>query len=163
MEWTGNTYSKEWDDCARTARSFCVQVSTPEDATTALSRNVGHQLVTRRYTSKQNCMLRDRLSREKWRSYFMFWRFRFQFWARIFSVFDCLLILLSPLRQIPELWHCRLFPDLLKLFWFLHLVVLMCLSTARCNIHNFYVLPTQCIYVFCVDLRTNSDYFTVQH
>jgi hypothetical protein len=31
------------------------------------------------------------------------------------------------------------------------------------NIHKFYVLPTQCIYVFCVDLRTNSDYFTVQH
>jgi hypothetical protein len=26
-----------------------------------------------------------------------------------------------------------------------------------------YVLPTQCIYVVCVDLRTNSDYFTVQH
>jgi hypothetical protein len=26
-----------------------------------------------------------------------------------------------------------------------------------------YVLPTRCIYVFCVDLRTNSDYFTVQH
>jgi hypothetical protein len=26
-----------------------------------------------------------------------------------------------------------------------------------------YVLPTQSIYVFCVDLRTNSDYFTVQH
>jgi hypothetical protein len=31
------------------------------------------------------------------------------------------------------------------------------------NIQKFYVLPTQCIYVFCVDLRTNSDYFTVQH
>ena len=31
------------------------------------------------------------------------------------------------------------------------------------NIHKFYVLPTQCIYVFCVDLRTNSDYFPVQH
>jgi hypothetical protein len=28
------------------------------------------------------------------------------------------------------------------------------------NIHQFYVLPTQSIYVFCVDLRTNSDYFT---
>ena len=26
------------------------------------------------------------------------------------------------------------------------------------NIQQFYVLPTQCIYVFCVDLRTNSDY-----
>ena len=28
---------------------------------------------------------------------------------------------------------------------------------------TFNVLPTQCIYVFYVDLRTNSDYFTVQH
>jgi hypothetical protein len=28
------------------------------------------------------------------------------------------------------------------------------------NIQHFYVLPTQCIYVFCVDLRTNSDYFS---
>ena len=26
------------------------------------------------------------------------------------------------------------------------------------NIQQFYVLPTQCIYEFCVDLRTNSDY-----
>jgi hypothetical protein len=25
------------------------------------------------------------------------------------------------------------------------------------------VLPTQCIYVFCVHLRTNSDYFPIQH
>jgi hypothetical protein len=25
------------------------------------------------------------------------------------------------------------------------------------NIQEFYVLPTQCIYVFCVDLRTNSN------
>ena len=31
------------------------------------------------------------------------------------------------------------------------------------NNKTVYVLPTQCIYVFCVDLRTNSDYFTVQH
>jgi hypothetical protein len=31
------------------------------------------------------------------------------------------------------------------------------------NIQQFCVLPTQWIYVFCVDLRTNSDYFTVQH
>ena len=29
--------------------------------------------------------------------------------------------------------------------------------------YQFYVLPTQCIYVFCVDLRTNSDYFPIQH
>ena len=31
------------------------------------------------------------------------------------------------------------------------------------NIQQFYVLPTQCIYVFCADLRTNSDYFPIQH
>ena len=31
------------------------------------------------------------------------------------------------------------------------------------NTQKFYVLPTQCIYVFCVDLRTNSDYFPIQH
>jgi hypothetical protein len=35
--------------------------------------------------------------------------------------------------------------------------------TAMLNIHKLYVLPTQCIYVFCVDLRTNSDYFVIQH
>jgi hypothetical protein len=31
------------------------------------------------------------------------------------------------------------------------------------NIQQFYVLPTQCIYVFCVDLRTNSDYSPIQN
>jgi len=31
------------------------------------------------------------------------------------------------------------------------------------NIQQFYVLPTQCVYVFCVDLRINSDYFSTQH
>ena len=31
------------------------------------------------------------------------------------------------------------------------------------NIQQFYVLSTHCIYVFCVDLRTNSDYFPIQH
>ena len=31
------------------------------------------------------------------------------------------------------------------------------------NIQQLYFLPTQCIYVFCVDLRTNSDYFLIQH
>jgi len=30
------------------------------------------------------------------------------------------------------------------------------------NIQQFYVLPTQFIYVLCVDLRTNSDYFPIQ-
>ena len=34
--------------------------------------------------------------------------------------------------------------------------------TAWFNIQQFYVLPTQCICVFCVDLRTNSDYCPIQ-
>jgi hypothetical protein len=29
------------------------------------------------------------------------------------------------------------------------------------NIKQFYVLPIQSIYVFCVDLRTNSDYIRI--
>jgi len=34
------------------------------------------------------------------------------------------------------------------------------LLTFRFEIQQFHVLPTQC--VFCVDLRTNSDYFPIQ-
>jgi hypothetical protein len=30
-------------------------------------------------------------------------------------------------------------------------------------IQQLYLLPTLCIYVSCVDLRTNSDYFLIQH
>jgi len=33
------------------------------------------------------------------------------------------------------------------------------ICTTRFNINQFCVLPTQCICVFYVDLRTNSDYF----
>ena len=35
--------------------------------------------------------------------------------------------------------------------------------TTRFNIRQLYVLPTQCIYVFSMELRTNSDYFPIQH
>ena len=35
--------------------------------------------------------------------------------------------------------------------------------TAKFNMQQFYVPPTQCIYMFCVDLRTNSNYFPIQH
>jgi hypothetical protein len=31
------------------------------------------------------------------------------------------------------------------------------------NMQQLYVLPIRCIYVFCVDLRTNSDYFPIQY
>jgi hypothetical protein len=33
------------------------------------------------------------------------------------------------------------------------------LGTQRFSNKIFYFLPKQCIYVFCTDLRTNSDYF----
>lgn len=32
------------------------------------------------------------------------------------------------------------------------------MCTARFNIHKFCVLPAQCTYVFCKDLRSNSNY-----
>jgi hypothetical protein len=31
------------------------------------------------------------------------------------------------------------------------------------NTQQFYVLPTQSIFMFCVDMRTNSDYFPIHH
>jgi hypothetical protein len=40
-------------------------------------------------------------------------------------------------------------------------VVTIC--TTRFNIQKIYILRAQCIYVFCTDLRTNSDYFPIQH
>ena len=40
-------------------------------------------------------------------------------------------------------------------------VAMLCITCF--NIQQFYVLPTQCIFVFCVDLRTNSDYLPLQH
>jgi hypothetical protein len=35
--------------------------------------------------------------------------------------------------------------------------------TTGFHIQQFYILRTQCIYVFCVDLRTKRDYFPIQH
>jgi hypothetical protein len=35
-------------------------------------------------------------------------------------------------------------------------------GTASLTLNKLYVLPTQRIYVFCVDLRTNSDYLPIQ-
>ena len=40
-------------------------------------------------------------------------------------------------------------------------VVILC--TAKFNTQPFSVLPTQCVHVFCVDLRTNNDYFPIHH
>jgi len=35
------------------------------------------------------------------------------------------------------------------------------IHTTMFNIYKFCFLPTQCIYVFCVDLRKNSHYFPI--
>jgi len=37
------------------------------------------------------------------------------------------------------------------------------IRTTTFNTHKLYVLPTQCICVFRMDLRTNSDYLPIQH
>ena len=55
-----------------------------------------------------------------------------------------------------RLFHCTALTD-----WLVFITETECIYCAVRS--TFYVLPTQCIYVFCVDLRTNSDYFTVQH
>jgi hypothetical protein len=40
-------------------------------------------------------------------------------------------------------------------------VVILC-TTGYKHIKIFYILPTQCIYVFCTDLTTNINYFTIK-
>jgi hypothetical protein len=39
---------------------------------------------------------------------------------------------------------------------------MVAVCTNRFNIQKFCVLPTELIYVFCTDLRTNCNYFLVQ-
>jgi hypothetical protein len=36
------------------------------------------------------------------------------------------------------------------------------MCTTKFNVYKFYFLPTQCIYVFYIDLRTNSDCFAIR-
>ena len=53
----------------------------------------------------------------------------------------------------------------LSLYIYIYIYLLLSGHYTYCqfNIQQFYFLSTQCIYVFCVDLRTNSDYFPIQH
>jgi len=48
------------------------------------------------------------------------------------------------------------------LMYTLRCMEITCLFKLDYEIQQFYVLLTQCIYVFCVDLRTNSYYFPIQ-
>jgi hypothetical protein len=42
-------------------------------------------------------------------------------------------------------------------------VIMFAICTTSFSIQQFHVLPTQGIYVLCVDVRANSDYFPTQH
>ena len=59
------------------------------------------------------------------------------------------------------IWEQTAIISLYSIDWLVFITETECLYCAVRS--SFYVLPTQCIYVFCVDLGTNSDYFTVQH
>jgi len=59
------------------------------------------------------------------------------------------------------IWEQTAIISLYSIDWLVFITETECVYCAVRS--TFYVLPTQCIYVFCVDLRTNSDYCTVQH
>ena len=59
------------------------------------------------------------------------------------------------------IWEQTAIISLYSIDWLVFITETGCVYCAVRS--TFYVLPTQCIYAFCVDLRTNSDYFTVQH
>ena len=59
------------------------------------------------------------------------------------------------------IWEQTAIISLCNMNWLIFITEIECVL---CAVHStIYVLPTQWIYVFCVDLRTNSYYFTVQH
>jgi len=59
------------------------------------------------------------------------------------------------------IWEQAAIISLYSIDWLVFITETECVHCAVRS--TFYVLPTQCIYAFCVDLRTKSDYFTVQH
>ena len=59
------------------------------------------------------------------------------------------------------IWEQTAIISLYSIDWLVFVTETECVYCAVRS--TFYVLLTQRIYVFCVDLRTNSDYFTVQH
>ena len=74
--------------------------------------------------------------------------------------------------QIARLWQAHHTPHPQQQYTLLYRICFIHPRTCResghymyhkSNTPQFYVLPTECIYVFCVDLRTNSDYFPIQH
>jgi len=56
-----------------------------------------------------------------------------------------------------------LFKKLYKLLYCAHQGPMVTILTTRFSVKKFYVLRTKCIYIFCTDLKTNSDYFPIQH
>ena len=75
----------------------------------------------------------------------------------------------SSLCQFLSLLHqysfpCILFSENLGLYFFFNSSSpVVTIRTTRFNIHKFSVLHTQCVYVFSLNIRTNSDYFTTCH
>ena len=86
-----------------------------------------------------------------------------------FSSSEALCFISLTLAACPDLWILQ---SVKFAFWTLRrqglvrrlLIFITETECVYCAVRfTFYVLPTQRIYVFCVDLRTNSDYFTLQH
>ena len=72
-------------------------------------------------------------------------------------------VLLSVLPSLVMLLLCDYLKDRDRTFIWLFKKPSGLYMYHQFNIHQFYVLPTHCTYVLCVDLRTNSDYFSIQH
>jgi len=55
-------------------------------------------------------------------------------------------------------WYCYVTEALYPSGYFTYRTVVT-ICTAKFNVQKLYVRTTQCIYVLCVDLRTNGDFF----
>ena len=67
---------------------------------------------------------------------------------------------------IPHSGHymCRTSVTVCTAQWSLYVPPVVTICTASLTFNNSTFCPhTHCIYMFCVDLRTNSHYFSIQH
>ena len=60
-------------------------------------------------------------------------------------------------------YHLVTLKDMLSSSIKVRLKLLITFLATRFKGLKFYILPIEYTYVFCVDLRTNSDYFPIQH
>jgi hypothetical protein len=137
-----------------------------------IMHDVNANMVCRRCDSSRLELARGFLSFHKWMMILFFWDVTSCGWVWVFPISSGMSLHVagfgfshvskwSGAFETLQRWEQTAIISLYSINWLVFITETECVYCAVRS--TFYVLPTQCIYVFCLDLRTNSDYFTVQH